>query len=101
MKTALLLALSLMPLASSFAEDCKADANEIAQAALNQVAKKYGFESADLGEAHARGVDRQKLSIYQVDGSIYKASYTVTVSLDESCALRRLSIQEDLVQTQR
>jgi hypothetical protein len=94
MKTLTLLALFALPLTSALAEDCKQDALQIAKMNLDQVAKKYGFDSSDIGEARSNG-KAGKAGIYQVDGSIYKASYTVTLRLDSDCALQSLRISED------
>jgi hypothetical protein len=101
MKALPFLALFALPLNSALAEDCKQDALQIAKMNLDQVAKKYGFDSSDIGEAHARNSKSDKLSIYQVDGAIYKAQYTVTIRFDSSCALQSLQISEDQVSTLR
>jgi hypothetical protein len=89
--------------ASSFAASCGQDAREIAKMNLDQVAKKYGFESADIGSSKFVGKEKVKISgnisevisSYEVQGGIYKASYTVKVKVDESCAVRSVSVKED------
>jgi hypothetical protein len=95
--------LTLMMTASARAEDCKANAISVAKMNLDQVAKQYGFETSDIaGGALIRTMKvkvtktvSEKLSIYRVSGSIYKASYSVTVALDDSCAVRSVNIHDD------
>jgi hypothetical protein len=89
---------------SSFAASCGQDARDLAKMNLDQVAKKYGFDSADIGTSKFVKKEKVKiagnlsetLSTYQVNGGIYKANYSVRVKVDESCALRSLSVREDL-----
>ena len=102
MKTLALLALTLLPLASAFAEDCKSDALEIAKVNLDQVARKYGFDASDIDGVRASTIIRsepknpnsEKLLAFTIDGSIYKGLYTVTVVTDLSCATRSVNIAD-------
>ena len=96
-KIIVLLALALS--SHSFATECSSEAKDIAKINLDQVAKKYGFESSDIVDA-ARlvktvQVKGETLSVFAIDGYIYKGSYTVTATLDSMCALRKINIQED------
>ncbi len=88
---------------SSFAASCEQDAREIAKLNLDQVARKYGFESSDLGASKLVSKEKVKISgnisemisSFEVNGGVYKANYTVKVKVDESCAVRNVSIRED------
>jgi hypothetical protein len=90
---------------SSFAGSCEQDARDVAKLNLDQVARKYGFESSDLGSSKLVGKEKVKitekvsetLSSFEVNGGIYRANYTVKVKLDESCAVRNVSIREDRI----
>lgn len=89
----------------SFADNCSNDAKAVAKMNLDQVAGKIGFESSDIDAA--KFVKKQKvkitekvsetLTVYSVPGHIYRADYTVTITLDESCAVRTLTIHDDSV----
>ena len=90
---------------SAFAKDCSKVAKSVAKMNLAQVARKYGFDSANMGVGAATLIRTKKvkitektletLSVFEVGGYIYKASYTAKVTLDESCAIRNVSIQDD------
>jgi hypothetical protein len=103
MKKLTIALLATMISASTFAASCGQDAREIAKLNLDQVAKKYGFESSDIGASKFVGKEKVKvsgniseiISSYEVNGGIYKASYKVKVKVDESCAVRSISIRED------
>ncbi len=88
---------------SVFAADCTSDVKSIAKSNLDQVAVKYGFESSDIGNAKLVRTKKVKitrklketLSVFSVEGYIYKGEYTVSVTVDESCAVRAVSIHDD------
>lgn len=89
---------------SVFAGDCSSQAKEIAKMNLDQVARQIGHNSSDVNE-QASFVRAEKVKIdadlyetlatYAIGGSIYKGNYTITATLDESCAVRSVSIHDD------
>ena len=101
---ALIMIATLLTSVSVFAADCSVDATEIAKTNLDQVARKYGFESSYV-EGPAKLVKKTKveivkgiyetLSVYSSDGYIYKGEYTITVTVDSSCAVRNLKIHDN------
>ena len=88
---------------NTFAAECLKEAKDIAKTNLDQVAHQYGFESSDVSDVKLIKKLKIKisknitdnLSVFNVYGSIYKGSYTLTVTLDESCAIRDLKVHDD------
>ena len=88
---------------NSFAADCLKEAKEVAKINLDQVAHQYGFETSDVSEAKLIKKLKIKisknitdnLSVFNVYGSIYKGTYTLTVTLDDSCAIHALTVHDD------
>jgi hypothetical protein len=81
------------------AAECKSAATDIAKMNMDQKAKKYLFDSSGVDEAvFNKSIDkyRDKLYIYNVDASIYKARYNVEVTVDSSCAVDSVKITEIL-----
>ena len=105
MKTVTFSILAAIISTSSFASSCEYDVREIAKLNLDQVARKYGFESSDLGSIKLVGKEKVKItenvsetiSSFVVNGGVYKANYTVKVKVDELCAVRNVSIREDRI----
>lgn len=104
MKKLGLLLLLLITTASSYASDCSLEAQKAAKMNLDQVARQYGFESSDVVDSaifvRTETVKvtediTETLSVFSVDGYIYKGSYTVTVTLDSLCGIRSLNIHDD------
>lgn len=98
----IILALSLVISSVSFANDCSQEAMNVAKVNLDQRARSYGFEyssispdSADLPVEIITAQNGEVLSVHTVYGSIYKAEYTVKVTLDSLCAIHNVSIQDD------
>ena len=100
------LTLGLLASFNSFASDCSQDAKDIAKVNLDQVAKKYGFDSSDVIDSaklvktvqvKISKTESETLSVFAVDGYIYKGSYTVTATLDSMCAVRNISIKDDSI----
>lgn len=97
-----ILSLSLIISSVSFASDCSQEAIKVAQVNLDQVAKSYGFnysdispDSSDIPAEIITDKNGEELSVHTVYGSVYKAGYTVKVTLDSLCAIRNISIQDD------
>ena len=100
----LLMLVSLLAASSSAfaAADCSNDAYKIAKMNLDQVAKKYGFKSSALdskvvGPVTSMVVDAQAAEVwskYAFNGSVYKSSYKVSVTVDDLCAVRVVKINE-------
>lgn len=98
----LILALSLVISSVSFASECSPEAINVAKMNLDQVAKSYGFDNSEISQDSADNVieiiiakNGEELSVHTVYGYIYKAGYTVKVTLDSLCAIRNVSIQDD------
>ena len=102
-KLGLIVLLTLIT-STTFAADCAQDAKEVAKMNLDQVARKYGFESSDIVDS-AKVVKTVKvkitkdisetLTVFSVAGSIYKGDYSLLITLDESCAVRAVTIHDD------
>ena len=101
------LALLVLTLSTaSFASDCSQEAKNVAKINLDQVARQYGFESSDVLDSATLVIQEtvkvtddisETLSVFSVDGYIYKGSYTVTVTLDSLCGVRNINIQDDSI----
>ncbi len=96
---------TLLSMASAEAApaNCLAEAKIVAKMNLDQFAKQYGYESSEIaGAALVRTMKvkitktfSEKLSVIKVDGSIYRATYTVTVVMDDACAVHSVNIHDD------
>jgi len=94
---------SILMSLSVFAADCGSDAVEAAKMNLDQVAHKYGHPSSyvvspatfvkDIKVKVAKDV-YETLSVFSVDGFIYKGNYSVTVIVDSACAIRTIKVRE-------
>lgn len=105
MKTTLgILTLASLMATSAFASDCSKEAKEIAKMNLDQVARINGFKSSDIigsptllktKDVEVTEDMIEKVSTFTVDGYIYKASYTVTVTLGGFCDVRNVTVHDD------
>lgn len=88
---------------SAHAADCTAQAKKVAQMNLDQFAGQYGYSASEIAGAKVlRTIKKkitktisEKLSVIKVDGSIYRATYTLTLVMDEACAVHSVNIHDD------
>ncbi len=95
--------LGLFSAFSAQAADCIVEAKKVAQMNLDQFAGQYGYATSEIAGAKVIRTIKKKitktisetLAVIQVDGSIYRATYTVTVVMDEACAVRSVNVHDD------
>jgi len=80
-----------------YAQDCKQQALKLAKMTLDSKAQALGFRSSDIMQDSLKKTGEDKIThskSFTVFGSIYKADYTVEMTLDSLCSLESLKIYE-------
>ena len=82
--------------ASASAIDCQQKAIEVAQMNIDAKARAYEHESGyiDAKSIQKSAQDQEDTVSYSMVGSIYKADYSISLTMDGSCGLKSLEIKE-------